>query len=158
MAGKVWFWSRNRLGVRLLSPQAWRDGIPESTDAVIVSDDCKLPPTWRELGEPLVLNGGAALFASWKWDEISSRLKRSGVSVMKPEIGARAEFSNRSFCLSGIFSFTISLAADQVERLSIAKRSFPERGPLSNALATSAEARRPGGNIQLNLVRLFTFE
>ncbi|BBH19772.1 hypothetical protein Back11_11170 [Paenibacillus baekrokdamisoli] len=84
MAGKVWFWSRKHLGLQSLSPQAWRDGIPESTDTVIVCDNYALPPAWRDLGEPLVLNAGASTFSLWSWAEVSLRLKRSGVAVMEP--------------------------------------------------------------------------
>lgn len=96
MAGKVWFWSRKRHEASAFSPQAWRDGVPEASDAVIVIDDNALPPAWQAAGEPFVLNAEASAFTRLSSEDRKRRLARAGVVMAA---GSEAG-SSRTFAVS----------------------------------------------------------
>ncbi|MFC5648405.1 hypothetical protein ACFPYJ_04565 [Paenibacillus solisilvae] len=151
MAGKVWYWSRKRREASAFSLQAWRDGVPAASDAVIVIDDCPLPPAWRAAGEPFVLNAEASAFAQLKPAEMKRRLARSGVRIEDTAGSA----GSRNFAVS-----VFHLQPIEVQRVmpAAASHSFSRSGASAAwAAEGAAESRQqldPADPLYIRLTRL----
>ncbi len=137
MAGKVWFWGRKRPEASAFIPHAWRDGVPEASDAVIVIDDTALPPAWSSAGEPFVLNEEAFVFSRLNSAAIKRRLARAGVAMNDTEADG--------FCRTYSVSL-FHLHPIEVQRLAPAAANQPaSRGEASTAWAAAGA----GSNRQL---------
>ncbi|QYR23787.1 hypothetical protein KZ483_13375 [Paenibacillus sp. sptzw28] len=150
MAGKVWFWSGERAAAKsALAPQAWREGIPSADDAVIVCGGAKLPPIWRDAGEPLVLNARAAAFAALDKEEIRRRLRRAGVAVAGAsgdETAVREAESGKSWRDTRRYA----VALFHLQPIAVQRRSPVGTGIGINA-AASARIIRPSDSLYRRL-------